>query len=140
MRRSHGREDAPLLLLDGLAGRRRDGMARFGPRQLRVVQVSAGAMHSLLLLESGVVLACGAGTNGELGAGLPLEDAPTPRRVLLPEACRAVCAGSLGARLRRVLAFLGFCVSGGVRVAGPRASAGVRPSSPLRRLPRSRRC
>ena len=47
VRRLHGREDAPLLLLDGLAGRRRDGMARFGPRQLRVVEVVRRARRDL---------------------------------------------------------------------------------------------
>jgi alpha-tubulin suppressor-like RCC1 family protein len=57
-----------------------------------VTQVAAGATHSLFLLSSGDVCACGAGTNGELGTG-ELTDAVTPRRVLLPEPVRSIAAG-----------------------------------------------
>lgn len=58
----------------------------------RVVQVAAGELHSLFLLATGVVLACGSGSNGELGNG-ELGASVTPRRVALPEPARAVAAG-----------------------------------------------
>ena len=61
-------------------------------RQRLVVQVAAGAMHSLFLMQTGEVLACGAGGNGELGTG-ECHDSRSPRRVLLPECACAIVSG-----------------------------------------------
>ena len=60
---------------------------------LVVVQVSAGQLHTALLTAAGEVYSCGAGGSGELGDGL-MEASAAPRRARLPEAARAIDAGS----------------------------------------------
>ena len=92
-------DDAFNVALDGLTLNESLGCESLGclprlaaPPRWRVVQVSAGETHSLFLLCTGQIFACGAGSNGEIGSG-ELEDAPTPRLVRLPQAALSISAG-----------------------------------------------
>lgn len=63
------------------------------------LQVSAGAHHSLLLTNSGDLLACGGNTWGQLGLG-HTQDQHTPVRVPLPEGCQEAALRLRSRRLR----------------------------------------
>ena len=92
-------------LIDGFGGISisPQGPAVLAAQSRRVVQVAAGALHSLLLLDCGEVLACGAGDVGELGTGelsgevigsrAGTGGSHAPVRVELPEPARAIAAG-----------------------------------------------
>lgn len=60
---------------------------------LRVVQVSVGVEHSLLLVDTGEVYACGINSDGRLGIGA-LPFAITPNLVQTPHRIVSIAAGA----------------------------------------------